>query len=421
MIRTALGVVGANFGDEGKGLATDHLASMSSGTVVARTNGGAQAGHTVVTEDGRRHVFSHFGAGALSGAGTYLGRRFISNPILFLKERERLASAGGNLEVAADPRGSVTTPWDMLCNQIAEEMRGTARHGSCGMGIGETVGRCLDPSFSTTVSDLADIPALLPKLERIRRDWLPARLEALGFPGEYGRRSALLMSDSLMENWLDDVASFMEAVRVRMPGHLRSAGSLVIEGAQGLLLDEGHRWFPHVTRSRTGIANMVELCADAGIGSLDVTYVTRCYLTRHGAGPFPGETASAPVDGFSDMTNVPNPWQGTLRFAPLDIRLLAETVAEDLGRASGSGVEVRHGIMTTCIDQAAGKHVLHSGADGHAAWSEAEGIAEAAATATSASWSMVSRGPSRNAITPSSCHRAGSPDRTPSGASATHA
>jgi len=68
---TVTAVIGANFGDEGKGLMTDVLASRApSRTLVVRANGGAQAGHTVVTPEGRRHVFGHVGSGALCGAPT---------------------------------------------------------------------------------------------------------------------------------------------------------------------------------------------------------------------------------------------------------------------------------------------------------------------------------------------------------------
>lgn len=69
--KTARVVIGAQFGDEGKGWLTDHHAARMGGDgIVARFNGGAQAGHTVVASDGRRHVFSHVGSGALTGAAT---------------------------------------------------------------------------------------------------------------------------------------------------------------------------------------------------------------------------------------------------------------------------------------------------------------------------------------------------------------
>src|SRR5512145_1535019 len=106
MPRSATAILGANFGDEGKGLMTDCFAARApSRTLVVRTNGGAQAGHTVVTPSGRRHVFSHVGSGALSGAPTLLSRFFVSSPLLLEKEWPDLADLSPTL--LADPRGLV--------------------------------------------------------------------------------------------------------------------------------------------------------------------------------------------------------------------------------------------------------------------------------------------------------------------------
>src|SRR5687768_6543349 len=143
--KTAVIIIGALFGDEGKGLLTDyHAARFGSDVIVARFNGGAQAGHTVVLPDGRRHIFSHFGSGTLTGAATFLSRYFVSNPLLFLREAAELEAIGiASPVIFADERAPVTTPYDMLINQWAETARGSAKHGSCGVGFGETVERSL--------------------------------------------------------------------------------------------------------------------------------------------------------------------------------------------------------------------------------------------------------------------------------------
>ena len=85
-MKHAFAVIGANFGDEGKGLMTDYFCSQNKKSLNIRFNGGAQAGHTVVTPDGKRHVFSHIGSGTFSGADTYLSEFFTLNPIMFMKE-----------------------------------------------------------------------------------------------------------------------------------------------------------------------------------------------------------------------------------------------------------------------------------------------------------------------------------------------
>src|SRR5262249_4576381 len=175
----ATAVIGANFGDEGKGLITDFLAAKDpANTMVIRFNGGAQAGHTVVTPAGRRHVFHHFGAGSLAGARTFLSRFFIVNPFLWYKERQELPEL--TEPMAVDRRAMLTTPYDMLINQEAERFRGRQRHGSCGIGINETVERC-GGEFATHVADIERPNRLRELLIKIAGHSV-ARLEHLGVP-----------------------------------------------------------------------------------------------------------------------------------------------------------------------------------------------------------------------------------------------
>lgn len=95
MARRADVVIGSAFGDEGKGLITDVLAAKNAGeTLVVRFNGGAQAGHTVTTPEGQRHVFSHIGSGTFTGSATFLSRFFVVNPILFHPRAGSAAAIG---------------------------------------------------------------------------------------------------------------------------------------------------------------------------------------------------------------------------------------------------------------------------------------------------------------------------------------
>ena len=125
----AIAVIGANWGDEGKGLMTDYHSDEN--TLVIRFNGGPQAGHTVHRWP-LRHEFHHFGAGTLAGASTFLSKHFLNNPVLYFEELKILHAKDFEPAVFVHPDGLVTTPWDMMINQMIEEHRGTARHGSCG-------------------------------------------------------------------------------------------------------------------------------------------------------------------------------------------------------------------------------------------------------------------------------------------------
>jgi adenylosuccinate synthase len=355
-MRTAKVVIGANYGDEGKGLMTDYFAAQADSSLVVRFNGGCQASHTVTTPEGKRHAFSHFGSGTFAGARTYLSRHFAVNPPLFLKEREKLLPLVGTLpKVYVDLRAPVTTYFDMLVNQLVEEFRGDKRHGSCGLGFGETIGRHEGGEFALTVRDLRDVGNLRAKLVRIRDEHLPARCKALGLP-DFGSYHELCTTDTLVDAFMHASKDFISHV-VPVTGAaapLTLASNIVFEGAQGLLLDQEKGAFPYVTRSNTGLRNVLDIAREAGIGALDVTYVTRAYLTRHGAGPLANELPDRPYERVVDLTNQPNQWQGSLRFAYLDLDQLARAIGNDLADAFGAAIHINAQLAVTCLDQVGG-------------------------------------------------------------------
>jgi adenylosuccinate synthase len=356
-MKNARVIIGSSFGDEGKGLLTDCFARQygGRGVLVARFNGGAQAGHTVMGDDGVRHVFSHFGAGSLAGAHTLLTRHFIANPILFQREHAELQRLGVAPCVSVDPRASITTPYDMLINEMVETSRGAARHGSVGLGINETVTRSEEPGFWLPVGQaLRDRAGAAAMLRTIRDAWVPRRVAALGIQAEYDRRRPLIESEALFESWLGVLDDFLRRVGVRWDTDvLREHQSVVFEGAQGLALDQARGTFPHVTRSSTGIRNVVDLLAELPPADVSVTYATRAYLTRHGAGPLPGELPEKPFPGVYDLTNVAHEFQGRLRYALLDVAALQRRITEDFrdAEALDCAAGIRMGLAVTCLDQ----------------------------------------------------------------------
>ena len=389
-------VIGSGYGDEGKGLVTDFLAASADGhTLVIRANGGAQAGHTVETAGGKRHVFGHVGAGSFAGASTWLSRFFVSNPVLLVREMAALERLGLRPRILVDPRSPVTTPWDMLINQAAERARGMGRHGSCGVGFGETIERLEKSPYSLHVSDL-DKPDLRERLRNIRDLWTVERLQVLGVTPAPDQ-AALLGSDMILERFMEDVQTFLNICDVADISCLATYDSLIFEGAQGLLLDMDRGDFPFVTRSNTGLKNPLALAAEAGIENLHAIYATRCYATRHGAGPFRHELTHAPGAKVEDQTNRPNPWQGTPRFGNLDLDLLSETIRADLSDAAALNVRVSHDLAVTCLDQ------LTDGAewfrDGTRRSGKPELLARQAAESVGAGRTFLSRGPTRTTMT----------------------
>lgn len=355
-------VIGAGFGDEGKGLMTDYLARRLNSAVVARFNGGGQASHTVQTTSGKRHVFSHVGSGTFAGAGTYLGKNFIVNPYILDTEMAELQYLGYRPTIYCHENAPVTTIFDMALNAAAELSRGQQRHGSCGIGINETVTRHL-AGFALTASDVRNMSRvrLESVLQIIREKWVPERLKGLGLditdlPENFHLRTGeVLRNDNYAEH----------AVRLLMGmAHLTVSPcisddkldevNLVLEGAQGLMLDEELGTFPHVTRSLTGLPYAIETADWAWHQELAPIYVTRAYATRHGAGSLAHEGEQITEGGsVQDTTNVRNEWQGQIRFAPLDLAELTRFIRKDLERGSKQDdVKICDPVLAiTCLDQ----------------------------------------------------------------------
>ena len=333
-------VIGANFGDEGKGLMTDYFVSQFKGKCfVVRFNGGSQASHTVVTPEGKRHKFSHFGAGSFLGAPTYLSCFFIANPMTFLKE---LAELDFLPVVCMDGECLITTPYDMHINQLLEFSRGDKRHGSCGVGINETVDRSSKKEYCLKAKDLRDDTVWRDKFKRIAEEHYPKRLEEIDQPNP----------DFHHHMFVEHFEEFISKVTICDHGILENQ-DIVFEGAQGLLLDQNHRFFPYVTRSNTGFQNVRVLLEEMQRTDeeTEVVYVTRSYLTRHGRGPFPTEIDRLPYKNVVDDTNVLHEFQEHLRFGVLDVSGLLSRIKEDIKEDTVNENVSRVSIAVTCLDQ----------------------------------------------------------------------
>jgi adenylosuccinate synthase len=406
-------IIGAGYGDEGKGLLTDFFAARSDAALVVRFNGGCQAGHTVVTTSGKRHVFSHFGSGTFAGAKTYLSKFFIVNPMWFFKERamlEALDVAPETLEVMVDPRALVTTPYDMMINQIVETARGGSRHGSCGTGINETIERSAKSDSTITVGDLmregregnrvSGIEQLRRTLDSIKNEWMPERLRALGVGLEDAAMtpfSSLLQGDDIAERWLEDAFEFAGSI-VAGEAHQLAAhaahGTLIFEGAQGLMLDMDRGVFPYMTRSNTGIKNVLSIGEEVGLDHLDIVYAHRAYATRHGAGPFARETGKKPFPGINEVTNITNTYQGSFRYGYLDLDVLRGAITDDLSDVSGVSTSVT--LALSCLDQV--DDGITYFADGEKRTASRESLPVLAGKSIASDRMMTSVGPRRDDI-----------------------
>jgi adenylosuccinate synthase len=322
-------VIDLGFGDSGKGLLTDFLTRRTGAGLVVRYNGGAQAGHNVVTPDGTHHTFSQFGSGTfVPGVRTFLSRHVVLHPTALLVEREALESKGirdafERLRISEGAR--VITPYHQAANRVREIARGPGRHGSCGIGFGETVLDGLDfPEDSIHAGDLSRPHSIRPKLQRIRER---KREEVAVLAGGCRDEPVLQAELGLFENpdvpeaWIASVSRLAEAGLILPDTALADwagdAADVIFEGAQGILLDEDHGFHPYTTWSRCTAGNAEEIIAGSFPQMIPVKVgVMRSYAVRHGPGPLPTDTDTlAPALVEHNATGY---WQGPVRYGWFD-------------------------------------------------------------------------------------------------------
>ena len=325
-------VTDLGFGDAGKGTTVDFLARQTIAPVIVRFNGGAQAAHNVHTDDGRHHTFSQFGSGMfVPGAVTYLSRFVLFDPIALHNEAKALEQNGVQHPLArlmVDDAACVVTPFHKAANRLRESLRGAGRHGSVGMGIGETMNDSLCfPEMTVYVADLRDgqtLLAKLTKLQELKRVEFASLLDATGETVALTEEAKLLIdpgAPKMVANVLIDIAKRVRLVTTSTLKRLAVERPLIFEGAQGVLIDEWHGFHPFTTWSTTTPHNAETLLKEIGyMGQVHRYGVIRAYSTRHGPGPFPTYDAALTAL-LPDSHNHFGQWQREFRVGWLDIPL----------------------------------------------------------------------------------------------------
>ena len=348
-------VIGANYGDEGKGLMSRYFALRflddCRKTITVLHNGSAQRGHTADYLDGSRHVFHNFCAGAGDGAGTFYADSFLVHPMDFCREIREL---GYVPDVYCDPKCVVVTPLDMLADQIIEdhiESKGKREYGSCCFGTWSATDR-IKEGLAYTIKDFSE-GGFADKMSHLR-DYMYRRLLAFGVkPENVPQWKRYFDPDGdwytiLVLNFRHDVNVFLTYVDISEFGALwDKCDRFIFEGAQGLLLDKdaGGEW---TTTSKTGLYNPLRLLDGKKDFDAEVCYVRRTYVTRHGDGPLAGECDKSEVGDIGiDKTNVFNSFQGGLRFAK-DNKRTSDAICKDYEQASGMGNFIITSAATHC-------------------------------------------------------------------------
>ena len=276
-------VVGAQWGDEGKGKIVDWLSERAD--VIARFQGGHNAGHTLVI-DGTVYKLSLLSSGILRpGKLAVIGNGVVLNPWALIEEIARIEAQGvsvgtDNLVIAENT--PLILPVHQDLDKIREEAAGKAKIGTTGRGIGpayeDKVGR-----RAVRLADLADPETLDARLDRLLAHHNPLR-KGLGVD--------LIDRDALkaqLTQIAPRVLPFAAPVWKLMDDRRRAGQRILFEGAQGALLDIDFGTYPFVTSSNT-LGGMAATGTGLGPGSVDfVLGIVKAYTTRVGEGPFPTE------------------------------------------------------------------------------------------------------------------------------------
>ncbi len=279
----AIVLIGAQWGDEGKGKVTDLLGARVD--YVVRFSGGNNAGHTVVTPDGQRYALHLMPSGALSpNAVIVIGNGVVIDPKVLLAEIDGLTERGvdvSRLRISGDAH--LIMPHHRALDRVIERYLGSSRIGTTGRGIGPAYGDKVART-GIRVQDLLDPGILRKKLELVLREKNQILFKV------YNRKA--MDVDAVVEEYLAYAARltpYIAETRTLLWDALDAGRTVLLEGAQATMLDMDHGTYPFVTSSNPTAAGA---CVGAGIAPTRISKVigvTKAYTTRVGSGPFPTE------------------------------------------------------------------------------------------------------------------------------------
>jgi adenylosuccinate synthase len=287
-------IVGAQWGDEGKGKIVDLLARESD--VVCRYQGGPNAGHTIVT-GGQTYKLHHMPSGILyPGTACVIGAGCVIDPETFVLELDELESRGVSTgEVHVSGNAHLIMPWHVAIDGASERRLGRLQIGTTRRGIGPAYADKAS-RLGIRVQDLLDAKILRQKIETALAEknvWLER---------VYGA-APLELEDCAerLERVAQRLRPYVSDTSLLVDTALRAGKRVLLEGAQGTLLDLDHGTYPFVTSS-----NPVASAAATGVGigptRIDeVIGVSKAYVTRVGEGPFPTEIEGPDQERMRDL------------------------------------------------------------------------------------------------------------------------
>jgi adenylosuccinate synthase len=292
----AYGVIGGQWGDEGKGKIIDYLAGKVN--AVVRYAGGNNAGHTVVNEKGKFQL--HLIPSGVCWPGVYgiIGNGVVVNPDVLLNELTELHSRGVDISrVYISERAHVIMPYHILQDRLEEEARGADAIGTTGQGVGpayvDKVGRT-----GIRIGDLLNSETLAPRLKHVL-----AFKNAL-FTKVYGGKEVAVENVlGKCREWAEWLRPHVQSTDQILQEFIEQDQKLLLEGAQGTLLDIDHGSYPYVTSSSSSVGGA---CTGLGLNPQSIAGVLgvfKAYSTRVGGGPMPSELHGEIADALREKAH----------------------------------------------------------------------------------------------------------------------
>ena len=278
----AYAVIGGQWGDEGKGKVIDYLAGEVDSVV--RYAGGNNAGHTVVNEQGEFQL--HLVPSGICWPEVHgiIGNGVVVDPDVLAEEMDMLRGRGiDTSKMHVSERAHIIMPYHIMLDALEEQARGVGAIGTTGRGIGpayvDKTGR-----DGIRVGDLLDWDSFIPKLSRIleRKNAIITKIYG-------GEPLSLEEIKARCRQWAGQLRPYARATEQLVQDHLAEGKRVLLEGAQGTLLDLDHGSYPYVTSSSPSIGGA---CTGLGLNPQSIAGalgVFKAYSTRVGSGPMPSE------------------------------------------------------------------------------------------------------------------------------------
>ncbi|MGX4588472.1 adenylosuccinate synthase [Paenibacillus chitinolyticus] len=337
-------VVGTQWGDEGKGKITDYLAE--SAEVVARYQGGNNAGHTILI-GGKKYKLTMIPSGIFNhDKMCVIGNGMVINPAALVDELQYIRDNGFSVDnLKISDRAHVIMPYHLLLDELEEDRKGANKIGTTRKGIGPCY---MDKAARNgiRIADLMDAQEFERKLRHIVEDKNTLLKQVYGRDG--------LDADAILKEYLgyaEQLRIFVTDTSVVLNDAIDAGKRVLFEGAQGVMLDIDQGTYPFVTSSNPTAGGV---CIGSGVGPTKINQiigVAKAYTTRVGDGPFPTELN----DAIGDQIRETGHEYGTVTGRPRRVGWFDSVVVRHARRVSGitglslNSIDVLTGLETVKI------------------------------------------------------------------------